>query len=207
MQKNDRELEHAGNNQISRCGYVALIGRPNVGKSTLLNSLVGQKISITTRKPQTTRHQILGIVTENNCQMVYVDTPGLHKDAKKVMNKYMVQTALDALNSVDVIVFVVDATRWTDEDSWIVEKLRKAHRPIILAINKVDKFKDKELLLPKIQYLSEQASFVSVIPISARTKTNLKEFAVLVEELMPESPHLFPSDQVTDRSERFIAAE
>ena len=134
----------------ARCGYVALVGRPNVGKSTLLNHLLGQKISITSRKPQTTRHRVLGIKTEGLNQIVYVDTPGLHKVEPKAINRYMNQTASQAMLDVDVVVFVIDRVRWTEEDEWVLEKLRYVQCPVILAINKVDLIDNKTQLLPAL---------------------------------------------------------
>ena len=191
----------------SRCGYVALVGRPNVGKSTLLNHLLGQKISITSRKPQTTRHRVLGIKTENANQIVYVDTPGMHKVEPKAINRFMNQTAVNAVKEVDVVVFVVDRTRWTDEDEWVLDKLRQLECPIILVLNKVDLLEDKAKLLPYIQGLTDKFQFAEIFPLSALRGHNLTELEAAIVRLLPENPHLFPEDQLTDRSERFLAAE
>lgn len=188
-------------------GYVALVGRPNVGKSTLLNRILGQKLSITSRRPQTTRHRILGIKTEEQLQAVYVDTPGLHLQAKRAMNRYMNRAASDALLDVDVAVFVVEGTRWTDEDELVLEKVRKAACPVILAINKVDKVADKHSLLPHLQQLSERLDFAHIIPLSAKLGDHVAELEEAVKALLPAAEPFYPEDQVTDRSLRFMAAE
>lgn len=191
----------------TRCGYVALVGRPNVGKSTLLNHLLGQKISITSRKPQTTRHRVLGIKTEDAVQIIYVDTPGLHKHAPKAINRYMNQTASHAMLDVDVVVFVVDRTRWTDEDEWVLEKLRAVQCPVILALNKVDLLEDKAKLLPILQEYGQKFPFAEIFPLSALRGHNLPDLEAAIVQLLPQNPHFFPEDQLTDRSERFLAAE
>lgn len=192
---------------LSHCGYVAIIGRPNVGKSTLLNRILGQKISITTRKPQTTRHQILGIKTTENAQVVYVDTPGLHRGSKKAMNRYMNKVAASVINDVDVVIFVVDGLRWQDDDQAILEKLSSSQVPIILALNKLDKLADREQLLPHIEQLSEKMSFKEIMPLSASKGENVERLESKVTALLPASPAFFPEEQVTDKSERFVAAE
>lgn len=190
-----------------RCGFVALVGRPNVGKSTLLNQLLGQKISITSSKPQTTRHRIRGIDTAETSQAIYVDTPGLHRTAPRALNRYMNRAASSAISEVDIIVLVVDRTRWTEEDQWILERVRTAGRPTILVVNKVDELPDKSVLLPHLQVLSEKMDFAAVIPLSARTGDNVAVLAEEVRRHLPVSPPYFPADQITDRSERFLAAE
>ncbi len=190
-----------------RSGYVAIVGRPNVGKSTILNHILGQKISITSRKPQTTRHRVLGIKTEGDIQTMYVDTPGLHKVEKKAINRFMNKAALSSIKEVDVIVFVVDKLLWTDEDEMVVEQLKNTHRPIILAVNKIDQIDDKEALLPHLQALSSKLNFAQVIPVSALSGHNLDSLEVEIGKLLPEAMHLFPEDQITDRSSRFLAAE
>jgi len=194
-------------NPDTRCGYVAIVGRPNVGKSTLLNYILGQKISITSKRPQTTRHQILGIKTEDDAQVVYVDTPGLHLKEHKAINRYMNKAASDSLKHVDVVVFLVDRTRWTDEDSFVLEKVKAARAPVILAINKVDQTKEKNALLPHIELLSEKHQFDEIIPVSAKHGHNVKELENIIDKLLPKGVHFFPEDQVTDRSQRFLAAE
>ena len=190
-----------------RCGYVAIVGRPNVGKSTLLNHLLGQKISITSRKPQTTRHQVLGIKTERQHQIIFVDTPGLHSDADKAINRYMNRAASSAIRDVDVIVFVVDRTAWTPEDQMVLEQVQRSGLPAILAINKVDLLADKSQLLPHLQLLAEKADFAAVMPLSALQQHNVAQLEQEILQFLPESEHFFPEDQITDRSQRFLAAE
>ena len=190
-----------------RCGFIAIVGRPNVGKSTLMNRILGQKISITSRKPQTTRHQILGIKTDENVQAIYVDTPGLHLHAKKAINRYMNRAASTVLNDVDVVVFVVDAARWTEEDDNVLVQLQREKTPVILVINKIDKLNNKDLLLPLIDTWGRRMVFAAVIPISAKSGDNLDKLEQTVSTYLPESGPLFPEEQVTDRSERFLAAE
>ncbi|WP_116365155.1 GTPase Era [Parahaliea mediterranea] len=190
-----------------RCGYVAIVGRPNVGKSTLLNYLLGQKISITSRKPQTTRHQVLGIKTEGGNQIIFVDTPGLHREAPKAINRFMNRAASSAIADVDAVVFVVDRTAWTDEDEMVLQQVQGAERPTILAVNKVDLLQDKGVLLPRLQALSDKGAFAAVIPLSALRRTNLDALEQEVLKLLPESVHFFPEEQITDRSQRFLAAE
>lgn len=193
--------------KASRCGYVAIVGRPNVGKSTLLNHILGQKLAITSRKPQTTRHNMLGIKTEGEVQTIYVDTPGLHKENQKALNRFMNKTAVTALRDVDVVVFVVDRTRWTDEDQMVLERVRFVKCPVLLAVNKLDRLEDKADMLPHLQWLQEQLPEATVIPISAQHGHNLEALEELVAERLPEGEHFFPEDQITDRSSRFLAAE
>lgn len=192
---------------VTRCGYVAIVGRPNVGKSTLLNHILGQKLAITSRKPQTTRHNMLGIKTEGNVQALYVDTPGLHKHNDKALNRYMNRSASSALKDVDVVVFVVDRTRWTDEDQLVLEKVQHVKCPILLAVNKADRLEDKSELLPHLNWLAEQLPQAEIVPISALQGQNLDTLEKLVGERLPESEHFYPEDQITDRSSRFLAAE
>lgn len=191
----------------TRCGYIAIIGRPNVGKSTLLNHILGQKVSITSRKPQTTRHRILGIKTTADVQMVFVDTPGLHQSAKKALNKYMNRAATSAIHDVDILIFVVEALRWESDDAWILEKIRDLKVPMVVAINKVDKIPDKELLLPFIGELAAKLPDATVLPISALKNDNIERLEHLIEATLPENPYFFPEDQITDVSERFMASE
>jgi len=192
---------------VTRCGYVAIVGRPNVGKSTLLNHILGQKLAITSRKPQTTRHNMLGIKTEGEIQAVYVDTPGLHKNNEKALNRYMNRSASAALKDVDVVVFVVDRMRWTDEDQLVLEKVQYVKCPILLAVNKSDRLEDKSELLPHLNWLAEQLPQAEIVPISALLGQNLDTLEKLVGERLPESEHFYPEDQITDRSSRFLAAE
>jgi GTP-binding protein Era len=190
-----------------RSGFVALVGRPNVGKSTLLNRLVGQKISITSRRPQTTRHRILGIKTENAYQIVFVDTPGLHAAQPRAMNRYLNRAAADSLADIDVVVFLTDGTRWQDDDDWVLQKLQNLDCPVIAAVNKVDRIADKETLLPFMQMLAGKREFAEIIPLSARTGDRLAALEAAVLRYLPVSSPLYDEDQVTDRSQRFLAAE
>lgn len=194
-------------NKPQRCGYVALVGRPNVGKSTLLNHLLGQKLSITSRKPQTTRHRILGIKTEEEVQALYVDTPGIHANQDKAINRYMNRTASASLHGVDVAVFVIEKLKWTDEDELVLEQLKREGVPIILAINKVDQLEDKQALLPFLQDVTGRFNFEEILPVSALQGHNLDVLEKLINERLPEAPHFYPDDQITDRSMRFVAAE
>ncbi len=191
----------------TRCGYVAIVGRPNVGKSTLLNRILGQKISITSRKPQTTRHQILGVKTEGDFQAIYVDTPGLHRSEKKALNRVLNKAASTALKDADVIVFVVDRDYWTDEDQYVLDKVAAARAFKVLAINKVDRLEDKNRLLPFIERLSAECDFSHIVPVSAERGTNVDRLENVISDALPESIHFYPEDQITDRSERFLAME
>lgn len=191
----------------SYCGYIALVGRPNVGKSTLLNQMVQQKLSITSKKPQTTRHSILGIRTDGDLQFVYVDTPGIHQGNKKAMNRLMNKTAITVLRDVDVVAFVVDGTHWEEEDEYVLALIKKSKVPCILVINKVDKIADKALLLPWIEQMSQKHEFVGIVPVSAKTGVQVEELQTQFINYLPEGPHLFPDDQLTDRSVRFLCAE
>ncbi len=194
-------------NPDSRCGFVAIVGRPNVGKSTLLNHILGQKLSITSRKPQTTRHQVLGIKTEGPVQAVYVDTPGMHEDEPRALNRYMNKAASSALIGVDVVVFVVDQLAWTTADEMVLEKLKHLECPVILAINKVDKIENRDRLLPHLEVLARKRDFAEIIPLSALKETNLIPLQEAVGRYLPESIHFYPDDQITNRSERFMASE
>ncbi|AYF87911.1 GTPase Era [Pseudomonas sp. JS3066] len=190
-----------------RCGYVAIVGRPNVGKSTLLNHILGQKLAITSRKPQTTRHNMLGIKTEGSVQAIYVDTPGLHKKSDKALNRYMNRSASAALKDVDVVVFVVDRDRWTEEDQLVLERVQYVQGPVLLAVNKTDRMDEKGDLIPHLSWLQEQLPNAELVPISALQGHNLDTLERLVAERLPEGDHFFPEDQITDRSSRFLAAE
>lgn len=194
-------------NQASRCGYIAIIGRPNVGKSTLLNHILGMKLSITSRKPQTTRHQILGIKNSDNIQAVYVDTPGIHQRSGTAINKYMNRAATSVLSDVDLILYVVQAGQWTEEDQAIIEKLKHVKSPVVLVVNKIDKLPSKEQLLPIIQELSTKYSFTEILPVSALNGVNIDALEQKVAELLPENDPFYPDDQLTDRSMRFLASE
>ncbi|HCD55828.1 MAG TPA: GTPase Era [Halieaceae bacterium] len=190
-----------------RCGYVAIVGRPNVGKSTLLNHLLGQKISITSRKPQTTRNQVLGIKTEDDCQIIFVDTPGLHQVEARAINRYMNRAASSAIRDVDVIVMVIDRTAWTEEDEWVLQRVQQAGLPTLLVVNKVDLLDNKQVLLPHLQGLAEKMPEATIVPLSALRGQNLEALEGEIRQRMPLSTHFFPEDQITDRSQRFLAAE
>ena len=196
-------------NKKTYCGYIALIGRPNVGKSTLLNRVLQQKISITSRKPQTTRNRILGIRTLDNYQAIYVDTPGIHqgKGSKKKLNRVMNKTATTVIRDVDVITFVVEALRFSDEDEYILEKIKQTSAPCILVINKIDKVADPSHLLPWIAEISTKYKFIEIIPLSAKKGTQVELLHAKLQEFLPQGPHLFDEDQLTDRSLKFLCAE
>lgn len=189
------------------CGYIAIVGRPNVGKSTLLNHLIGQKLSITSRKPQTTRHTLLGIKTEGDTQFIYVDTPGLHSNQNSAMNRYMNRVASSALRDVDVVVMVVDRNVWTEADAEVAELVANTSLPVIVAVNKVDRLEDKAQLLPHLQWLNEQFEKPELVPVSALNSTNLDQLEETIRQFLPEGVHFFAEDQITDRNERFLAAE
>jgi len=191
----------------SYCGYIALLGRPNVGKSTLLNRLMTTKISITSRKPQTTRHRVLGVLTEGDYQFVFVDTPGVHDPHQKTMNKLMNKAALSTIPDVDVVLWLIDATKWTSDDDLVYEALQKHQLPCILVINKIDRIKDKETLLPKLAQWSSMLDFKAMIPLSAKTGTQVDALMTVLKPLMPEGPHLFYPDMQTDRPIGFQIAE
>ena len=193
--------------QKTRCGLVAIVGRPNVGKSTLLNHLLRQKISITSRKPQTTRHRILGINSDEHTQCIFVDTPGLHGKHDKALNRAMNETVASAVKDVDLILFVVERFVWNDTDDLVLKLLENTTVPVILLINKIDLIKDKEKLLPHIGELSAKRDFAEIIPVSALGGHNLDVIETTVNSFLPVSPFLFPEDQKTDRSSRFLAAE
>ena len=189
------------------CGFVALIGRPNVGKSTLMNHLLKQKISITSRKPQTTRHRILGINTTEAGQAIYMDTPGMHNNEKRAMNRYLNRTAETTLLGVDLIVWLIDGLSWHEYDEIIFKKLEQAGLPVILAVNKVDKVKDKDAILTFFSEAQHRFPFEHLVPISALKRTNLDQLESLIMKLLPENDLIYPEDQITDRPERFLAAE
>ena len=193
--------------QQTKCGLVAIVGRPNVGKSTLMNNILEQKISITSKKPQTTRHRILGIDTYEHEQVVYVDTPGLHKEEKRAINKLMNRAASSALGDVELILFVVEAMKWYEDDEMVLNKIQRAKKPCVLLINKVDNIKHKEELMPFLQEISAKHNFAEIIPISAEKGTNIEAIKQTVSNHLPENPFFFPEDHVTDRSNRFMASE
>lgn len=193
--------------KIFHCGYVAIVGRPNVGKSTLLNRILGQKISITANRPQTTRHRILGVKTTSDSQVIYVDTPGLHLGGQRAINRYMNRAAASSITDVDIIVFVVDRLQWTEEDEFVLQKMAQVTVPVFLVVNKIDSIKDKALLLPHLQMLSEKHQFLRIIPLSAQTGEGVELLESGIKGVLPVSDPYFPEDQITDRSERFLASE
>ena len=190
-----------------KCGYIAIIGRPNVGKSTLLNHILGLKLSITSRKPQTTRHQILGVKTTDAAQFIYVDTPGIHSGGKKAINRYMNKAASSVIHDVDVLLFLVQAMQWTEEDQLVLDKLEHVDVPVILVVNKIDKLADKDQLLPFLAEISAKFNFHNVIPMSALKGENIDVLENCIRDQLPENPPYFSEDEFTDRSSRFLAAE
>ena len=190
-----------------RAGLVTLIGRPNVGKSTLVNRLVGAKVSITSRRPQTTRHRILGIKTGTDSQIVYVDTPGLNAARGSGMDRYMGRITSGSIDGVDVVALVVSADGWRTEDEPALALARASRAPVILVINKIDMLDDRGQLLPLIEQAATKGNFADVVPVSARTRSNLGELERAIRKHLPEQPPIYPTDQLTDRSERFLAAE
>lgn len=189
------------------CGMVAIVGRPNVGKSTLLNKLLGQKVSITSRKPQTTRHRIMGIDTEGAHQAIFVDTPGLHVEEKKAINRLMNRAASSSLAEVGLVLFLVEGTKWTEDDQMVLNKIKASGIPCWMLVNKADNVKDKTELMTHLQWLSEQHAFEHIMPVSAKLGKNVEELRKLVHDSLPESEFYFPEDYITDRSSRFMASE
>jgi len=190
-----------------RAGHVAIVGRPNVGKSTLVNALVGRKVSIVAPKPQTTRHRVLGVVNRASAQLVLVDTPGLHESARRVMNQYMNRVAISSSQDADVLLFVIEALRFTDEDQWVWDRVRGLKQPLFLVINKVDQVFPRERLLPFLEDIAERIPASGIIPVSALQADNLERLIEVVAERLPVSPPLFAPDVLTNRDEPFHAAE
>lgn len=191
----------------SYCGFIAIVGRPNVGKSTLLNKLLGQKISITSRKAQTTRHRIVGIHTEGAYQAIYVDTHGLHMEEKRAINRLMNKAASSSIGDVELVIFVVEGTRWTPDDEMVLNKLRDGKAPVILAVNKVDNVQEKADLLPHLQFPGKPDELPRYRADLAETGLNVDTIAAIVRKHLPEATHHFPEDYITDRSQRFMASE
>jgi GTP-binding protein Era len=190
-----------------RCGFAALVGRPNVGKSTLLNALVGQKVSIVTPRPQTTRHRIIGLVQMPNAQIAFVDTPGLHSQARRALNKAMNRTAAAALEDSDLVVFVVEALVWNTEDELVLNRIARSARPVLVAVNKVDRAKPRERLLPYLAELAGRHGFLALVPISALKDKNLDDLRDAIAAHLPVSAPLFPDGELTDRGIQFRIAE
>ena len=195
------------NSKLNHSGFVAIVGRPNVGKSTLLNRFIGQKLAITSHKPQTTRHSILGVKSRDDGQLVYVDTPGIHRRSNHAMNRYLNRTASAVLADVDILLFVVQAGVFNREDQLVLKKIIDSGRPVILAINKIDTLEDKAELLPFIEEISAKHDFADVMPVSAKQGSQVEALEKLLLQMLPEGENIFPDDQLTDRSERFFAAE
>ncbi len=190
-----------------RCGFAAVVGRPNVGKSTLINALLKRKVSITSPKPQTTRHRILGVKTSGDAQIVFVDTPGINYTETRALNRYMNRAAHSAIEDVDVVIFVVEALKWTSQDQRVEERIEASKRPTILVLNKVDRVRPRSKLLPFIDELAKDHGFDEIVPLSALRGENLEALESAIKKRLPQSERLFPEDVFTDRGERFIAAE
>ncbi|CAM4135325.1 GTPase Era [Acinetobacter pragensis] len=217
----DHEPQDSGNDLINqffssqgttipsdyKSGFVAIVGRPNVGKSTLMNHILGQKLSITSRKPQTTRHKIVGIDSREKSQAVFVDTPGMHKKEVRAINKMMNRAAHSALRDVNLVLFVLDADKWTQNDELVLEKLKNAEMPVILVINKIDTLENKNHALPLIQERAKLMNFAEIVPVSALRGANLDHLRNTIENYLPFQPPLYSLEQLTDRSERFLASE
>jgi GTP-binding protein Era len=193
--------------QTQHCGYVAIVGRPNVGKSTLLNHILGMKLSITSRKPQTTRHQILGVKTTGASQAIYVDTPGIHKRRGTAINRYMNRAATSVLADVDVVLFVVQAGSWQEEDQNVLERLESVTVPVILVVNKIDTVPEQGKLLEFVKQTAAKYAFEAVVPTAALKNTGIEQIEQCVAKLLPANPPFFPEDQLTDRSTRFLVTE
>ena len=195
------------NKDRTKSGLVSIIGRSNVGKSTLLNHLIEHKVSITSRKPQTTRFRVLGIKTKGLCQAVIIDTPGYHRGQKRALNKYMNRVALSAMTGIDILLFVVEALKWKEEDQFLLQKILKGLNKVILVINKIDKLKQKDRLLPYIAKLTDKHDFMDIIPISALKGKNIKRLEKLILTNLPTAEHLYPEEQTTDMTEKFLISE
>ena len=194
-------------NNNYRCGFISIVGRPNVGKSTLVNTILKNNISIVTRKPQTTRNKILGIFTRLNYQAIFIDTPGIHINEKKVINKMMNKTALNAIMDTDLNLFLCEANRWTKEDEVALKQIKKSDAPSILLLNKIDLISPKERILESIAKLSEKHKFKEIIPISAKNRDSLNVLMDKIPFLLPDSPQLFETEMLTDRSKPFMTSE
>ncbi|EPE37320.1 GTPase Era [Candidatus Photodesmus katoptron] len=194
-------------NNLQYCGFIAIIGRPNVGKSTLMNSILGQKISITSCKPQTTRHRIIGIDTEENYQSIYLDTPGFQIKEKSAINRVMNHVANNSLHHADLLIFLVDALKWTKDDERLLIKLKNCNIPVILCINKVDCLKDRSRVMLQMQEVSIKMNFTTIIPISAKYSRNIDILKKYVRRYLPKSMHHFPSKDIIHCSQSFMASE
>ena len=190
-----------------RCGFIAVVGRPNVGKSTLVNALVGRKVSIVTSRPQTTRQRVIGVATGDKAQLLFVDTPGMHRHERHTLNKLMNLSAQGSLADADVVLVVVEAGRWTEEDEDVLERAKATGRPVMLLLNKIDRIQPRERILPLLQEAAERGDFMEVVPISAERGENLARLRTLLENAVPAGPALYPPEQWSNRDERFHIAE
>ena len=190
-----------------KTGYVAIVGRPNVGKSTLMNHLLGQKLSITSRKPQTTRHRIHGILSNDEMQAVFVDTPGIHRNEVRAINERMNKAAVSALVDVDLVLFVVDSDQWRDDDLLVLQKLGDTNLNVVLVINKADTLKDKGSVLPLMETFNDSFDFADIVPVSALKNQNLDRLQEVIASHLPVAAPIYDTEQITDRSERFLASE
>lgn len=191
----------------TRCGFIAIVGRANVGKSTLFNALLGEQLSIATNKPQTTRHNIRGVLTSENCQLILIDTPGIQLGNKRLISKVLISNVLSCLQDADIILMLVETNVWRDEDEYLLKQIKQVNRPVILAVNKVDRVKDKAVLFPMLEKVNTLHNFASILPISALRDTNLTE---LQDELCTRSPvsaFMFPPETIWDRDDAFVISE
>jgi len=192
---------------VFRCGFIAVVGRPNVGKSTLVNAVVGRKVSIVTSRPQTTRQRVIGVATGEHAQLLFVDTPGMHRRERNALNKIMNQSAQASLADADVVLVVVEAGRWTEEDEDVLERAQGSGRPVMLVLNKIDRIQPRERILPLLQEADTKGDFAAVVPVSAERGENIDRLWTLLEHAVPEGPALYPPEQWSNRDERFHIAE
>ena len=193
--------------ELSKSGMISVIGRTNVGKSTLINKILGQKVFITSRKPQTTRNRLLGIKTKGHSQAVFIDTPGVHSGENRALNKYMNKLAFNSILGVDIVIFMLDSLKWTDQDQLILDRLPKDLSHVLLVINKVDLIDNKKHLLPHIKKLSSSYDFKEIIPVSSLHNQGLTTLENIIFSLLPERIHDYPEDQIADVPEKFVVSE
>lgn len=204
---NETELVEGGEQAATRCGFVAIVGRPNVGKSTLMNHILGKKLSITSRRPQTTQQQIMGVKTDGDNQLIFIDTPGLHDDKNHTLDRHIHKAAMRAFGMVDLIVFMVEPKRWLPADEWVYTQITKRELPVLVVINKIDRLQSADELLPIMESMRERLGDVEMIPISALRNKQTDVLLARLRELIPVSPFCFPPDQLTDRTDMFLATE